>query len=191
MNFDVGVELCRKHGLPELEKRLYSSKRTLERPVLEAELSHVGPWSPTRKESIQPRGIVNRDQQPASSAEPITDGSIQAEVARKTDSGSDGAGSRVSVSSREPRSIGPNPQPVPSIRDAGDATPSRQSGRDIRYSLLELADPHLHSAKSAQYEVWDSRSQLSGRTEVKPNLKPSTYNTFSHYGSFDELFAST
>ena len=35
MNFSIAIELCRKYGLPELEKRLYSLKHTSEGPVLE------------------------------------------------------------------------------------------------------------------------------------------------------------
>ena len=41
VNFDIGLELCRKYGLPELEKRFYSLKRTLEGPVLDAEPSRI------------------------------------------------------------------------------------------------------------------------------------------------------
>ena len=44
-------------------------------------------------------------------------------------------------------------------------TSSHPLGRDSRHSLLELADPHSPSAKSVQYEVWDSRPQLSELTE--------------------------
>ncbi|KAL8652820.1 MAG: hypothetical protein Q9210_002457 [Variospora velana] len=212
VDFDVAIELCRKHGLAELEGRLYSLKHIWEKPVLEAKLSHVGPWSqPSRRlpespgsdtvsarnESTQPRGIWNRVQQPPSLAEPITDGSIQAEEDRETDSesdgaGSDGAGPSGSVSSCEPRSIERDTQPVLSIQDSGDAAPSHQLGRDIRHSLPEHGDYRSYSTKSAQYEVWDSRPQLSGLTEVRPNLNPSTCNTFSHCGSFEnDLFAPT
>ena len=35
LDFDVGIRLCRDYGLPELEKRLYSLKRTSEGTVLE------------------------------------------------------------------------------------------------------------------------------------------------------------
>lgn len=204
VNFDVGIQLCRKYGLPELEKRLYSLKRTSVGLVLEAEPSHVGPWSQTsrrlpespgsdtglaRNESTQPRGIWNRNQRLTSLAEPIPDSLITPEDAREMDLGSDVVGSRGSVTSREPRSIPRNHQLEPSIRNAKDAAPSRQLARDIRHSLLELADPHSPSAKSAQYEVWDSRPKLSELTEVEPDLRPSTWKTASHYGSFGDLFA--
>ena len=59
------------------------------------------------------------------------------------------------------------------LRSSKDATSLRQSGRDIKRSLLELADPHSPSAKSVQYKVWDSRPQLSSLIEVKPELRPS------------------
>ncbi len=194
VNFDVGIGLCRDHGLPELEKRLYSLKRTSKGPVLEAEPSHVEPRLPesdtvsARNKSTQSKGIWNRDQPPTLPGGPISDGPNEAEDAHEMDSGSDVAGSGHNVTSREPCSIQRNPQPVPLIRCTKDATSSRPLGRDTRYSLLELADPHSPSAKSVQYEVWDSRPQLSELTEVEPELRPSSWKTASHYGSLGDLF---
>ena len=121
----------------------------------------------------------------------IPDGPIEVEDADETDSGSDVAGSGDSVTSREPCPIQRNAQPVPSIRCAKDVTSSRPLGRDTRSSLLELADPHSPSAKSVQYEVWDSRPQLSELTEVEAQLRPSSWKTASHYGSLGDLFAPT
>ncbi len=196
VDFDIGIELCREYGLPELEKRLYSLKHTSEGPVLEAEPSHVEPRLPqsdtvsARNESTQSRSIWNRDQPPTLPGGSISNGPIKAEDADEMDSGSDVAGSGDSVTSREPFPIQRNPQPVPSIRCAKDAASSRQSGRDIKRSLLELADPHSPSAKSVQYEVWDSRPQLSELTEVEPQLRPSSWKTASHYGSLADLFPS-
>ena len=46
VDFDIGIEQCREYGLPELEKRLHSLRRTSEGPILEAESSHVGPRLP-------------------------------------------------------------------------------------------------------------------------------------------------
>ena len=194
VNFDVGIGLCRDHGLPELEKRLYSLKRTSEGPVLEAEPSHVRPHPPefdtvsARNESTPSTGIPNRDQPPTLPGGPISNGPIEAEDENEMDSGSDVAGSGDSATSRESCLIQRNLQPVPSIHRAKDATSSRQSGRDIKYSLLELADPHSLCAKSVQYEVWNSRPQLSELTEVNPELRPSSWETASHYGSLSDLY---
>lgn len=105
------------------------------------------------------------------------------------DSSSDGAGSGGSVTSRESCLIQRQPQPVPSIRGAKDAASSRQPEPDTWHSLPELAGPHSHSGKSVQYEVWDSRPQLSELTEVNPDLRPSSWKTASHYGSLSDLFA--
>ncbi|KAI4086785.1 MAG: hypothetical protein L6R37_008385 [Teloschistes peruensis] len=41
VNFDVGVELCRKYGLSELEKRLHSLRLPWEGPVIAAEPGHA------------------------------------------------------------------------------------------------------------------------------------------------------
>ena len=190
VDFDVGIGLCRNYGLPELEKQLYSLKRTSEGPVLEAEPSHVGPRPPeldiisARNESSQSRGIWNRDQPPTLPGGPISNGPIEAEDTDEMDSGSGD-----SVTSREPCPVQRNPQLVPSIRCAKDATSSRPLGRDTRCSLLELADPRSPFAKSVHYEVWDSRPQLSKLTEVEPQLRPSSWKTASHYGSLGDLFA--
>ena len=177
-------------------------RRTLEGPVSEAEPSHVEsrvPVSDTvsaRNESFESRGIWNRDPPPTLPGGSIPDGPIEVEDADETDSGSDVSGSDVagsgdSVTSREPCPIQRNAQPAPSIRCAKDMTSSRPLGRDTRSSLLELADPHSPSAKSVQYEVWDSRPQLSELTEVEPQLRPSSWKTASHYGSLGDLFAPT
>ena len=204
VDFDVGIELCRKYRLPQLEKRLYNLKRTSEGPVVAVEPSHVGPRSQisrglpespgsdtvsARKDSTPFRAIWNRDQSPTLSGKPITDEPRQAEDAHEMNSESDVAGSEGSVTSRHPYSVQRKPQPVPSIRGGKDAASSRQSERDIRHSLLELAGSHSHSAKSVQYEVWDSRPQLSELTEIEPDLRPSTWKSASHYGSFSDLFA--
>ena len=192
MDFDVGIRLCRNYGLLELEKRLYSLKHTSEGPVLEAEPSHVRPRSPdtisARKESTQSRGIWNRDQPRKLPGGLISDEPIDAEDADEIDSGSDVAGSGDSVTSRESCPIARNPQPVPSIRYAKDTASSRRSGRDTKDSLLQLADPISPSAKSVQYEVWDSRPQFSELTKVEPELRPSSWTTASHYGSLGDLF---
>ena len=195
VDFDIGIEQCREYGLPELEKRLHSLRRTSEGPILEAESSHVEPRLPesdtvsARNESTRSRSIWNRDQPPTLPAGSISDGPIEAEDADEMDLGSDVAGSGDSVTSREPCPIQRNRQPVPSICCAKDAASSRKSGYDTKYSLLQLADPRSPSAKSVQYEVWDSRPQLSELTEVEPELRPSSWKTASHYGSLGDLFA--
>ena len=87
MDFDIGIGLYREYELPELEKRLYSLKRTSEGPILEAEPSHVGPQPPesdtvsARNKSSQSRGIWNRDQPPTLLGESISNGLIEAEDA--------------------------------------------------------------------------------------------------------------
>ena len=195
VNFDFGIALCRNHGLSELEKRIRSLKRTSEGSVLEADPSHFKHRLPeldtvsARNESTRSRSIWNRAQPPKLPGGSISDEPIEAEDANEMDSGSDVAGSGDSVTSREPCPIQQNPQPVPSIRCAKGAMSSRPLGRDSRYSLLELVDPHSPSAKSIQYEVWDSQPQLSELTEVEPELGPSSWKTASHYGSLGDLFA--
>ena len=160
VDFDIGIEQSQEYGLPELEKRLHSLRRTLEGPVSEAEPSHVEPRLPVsdtvsaRNESFESRGIWNRDPPPTLPGGSIPDGPIEVEDADETDSGSDVAGSGDSVTSREPCPIQRNAQPAPSIRCAKDATSSRPLGRNTRSSLLKLVDPHSPSAKSVQYEAF-------------------------------------
>jgi len=113
VDFDLGIELCRKHQISELEKGLYSLKRRLEGPALEVELSHVGPWSQTfrqlpespgsdrvsaRNESTQSRRILDRDRPVTSSGGPIANRSMQAEGAHGMDSRLDSASSKGSNS---------------------------------------------------------------------------------------------
>ena len=202
VDFDVGIELCRLYGLYQLEQRLYDVKSTSEGLAVEVDASHVGPAGqtfrllpespgsdtvPARKESTPSSGIWSQDQPPTSPGGLNTDESMQAEDAREMDSGS--AGSEGSVTSRESYSIQRQPQPVPSIRGAEDAASSRHPEHDTWHPLTELAGPHSPSAQSVQYEVWDSQPQRSELTEVKPDLKPSSWKTASHYGSFSDLFA--
>ena len=60
-----------------------------------------------------------------------------------------------------------------------------------RTVFQKLPLPRPPSAKSVQYEGWDSRPQLSELTEVEPQLRPSSWKTASHYGSLGDLFAPT
>ena len=46
MDFDIRIEQCREYGLPKLEKRFYSLRRTSEGPVLEVEPSYIEPRLP-------------------------------------------------------------------------------------------------------------------------------------------------
>ncbi len=215
VDFDLGIELCRKYQISELEKRLYSLKRI-----------HVGPWSQTfrqlpespesdrvsaRNESTQSRRILDRNRPVTSSGGPIANRPMQAEGAHDMDSrldrasskgsnsegsdsegsGSEDSDSEGSYTPRKACSMQRKPPPLRSMHIAKDATSSRQSGRDSQYSLCELASPHSNPAKSVQYEVWDSQPQLSELTEVKPDLNSSTWKTTSHYGSYSDLFAPT
>ena len=188
VNFDVGIGLCRKYQLPELEEQLHSLKRTSEEP------SHVGPPLQesdrvlARNEGTRFRGTANRETPPASPGRPITNGPMQAEDAHGMDPGSVVAGLGGSVTPRAPCSIRRNPQSVPSIRCAKEAASSRQSRPDTGHSLLKPADRHLPSAKSVRYEVWNSQPQLSELTEVTPDLRPPVRGADSHYGSFSDLF---
>jgi hypothetical protein len=216
VDFDLGIELCRKYQISELEKRLYSLKRRLEGPALEVEPSHVGPWSQTfrqlpespgsdrvsaRNESTQSRRILDRDRPVTSSGGPIANRPMQAEGTHGMDSrldrasskgsNSEGSDSEGSYTPRKACSMQRKPPPLRSMHIAKDAASSRQSGRDSRYPLCELASPHSNPAKSVQYEVWDSQLQLSELTEVKPDLNSSTWKTTSHYGSYSDLFAPT
>ncbi|KAI4266210.1 MAG: hypothetical protein L6R35_006974 [Caloplaca aegaea] len=73
VNLEIGIDLCRRYELPELEKRLKELKRAPEGTVLEAEPGHLGPLSrglpespglnivSARNESTQSRGICNPD----------------------------------------------------------------------------------------------------------------------------------
>lgn len=121
-------------------------RRTSEGPVLEAESNHVEPRLPepdtvsARNESIESRGIWNRDPSPTLLGGLISDRPFEAKDVDEMDSGSDVADSGNNVTSRESCPIQRNRQLVPSIRCAKDATSSRPLGRDTRYSLLELAD---------------------------------------------------
>ena len=182
VDLDIAIEQCQEYGLPELERRLHSLRRTSEGPVLEAESSHVEPRLP------ESDTISNRVQPSTLPGGPNSNGSIEAEDADEMDSGSDMEGSGDSVTFREPCPVLRNLQLVPSTRCTKDATSLRQSGRDINRSLSEIADPRSLSAKSVPYEIWDSRPQLSNLTEVKPELRPSSWETASHYGSLSDLY---
>ena len=77
VNFDIEIRLCRKYEQSELEKRLYSLKRTSEGQVLEADLSHVRPRPSalnTMSARTQSRGIWNGDQTPTLPGDLISHG---------------------------------------------------------------------------------------------------------------------
>ena len=195
VDFDVGIELCRKYGLSQLEKRLHSLIQPSEGPIIAAEPGHAISRSQTpeqllelsgsertsaQNEAAESRGVWIRDHPLPSSGGPIIDGQMQGGYAYEMDS--DSIDSVDSITPHEPSSIQRKPQPLPSTRCEKGAASSRQS-------LLENANLPTHCAKSPQYEIWDSRLQLSKLTEVEPDLRPSTWKTASHYGSLSDLFA--
>lgn len=180
VNLEIGIDLCRRYKLPELEKRLKELKRAPKGTVHEAEPGHLGPSS---------RASRRLPESPGLNTVSAGNGSTQPREICGTNAGSDGADSRGSVSPREPRSTEQSPQSVPSLRDVGDSAPLHRLRHNISHSLPELADRHSHSAKSGLYELWDSQPQLSGLTVVRPNLNPSNYTALPDYGSFDDLFA--
>jgi len=186
VGFDIGIELCRKYGLVELEKRLYNLKPSSEGPVLDAEPSHTRAPSQTsrllreppdsnsvspRNSSSEPMGIRDRDQLLATLRGDIIDEPIQAEDASEMDSGSDAAGSEASVISCKPlleRSA--QLQAHKPIRRGKDSALSRHSSTDLPYS------------------VWDSEPRYSQLSEVKPDLKPHSWETASPYPSFTDMY---
>ncbi len=185
VGFDIGIELCRKYGLVELEKRLYSLK-PFEEPVLDAEPSYTRAPSQTsrllreppdsnsvlpRNSSSEPMGIRDRGQLLVTLRGDIIDEPIQAEDASEMDSGSDAAGSEASVISCKPsleRSA--QLQAHKSIRRGKDSALSRHSSTDLPYS------------------VWDSEPRYSRLSEVQPDLKPSSWKTASPYPSFTDTY---
>ncbi|KAL9124034.1 MAG: hypothetical protein Q9217_006594 [Psora testacea] len=196
VSFSIGIELCREYGLPELEKRLYSLKQTSEEPII-AEPSHTRSRSQTpgqlpesigserifsQNEAAQSMGMSFRDYPLALSGGPIIDEPTQAGDAHGMDSSSDEVDSEENITLREAASIQRKSQSVLSTLCEKGAASSHQS-------LLESANLSSHSAKSPQYEVWDSQPKLSMLTEVKPDLRPPTSETVSPYGSFSSLFA--
>ena len=197
VNFNIGIELCREYGLHQLEQRLCSLKRTSEGPVEAAEPNYVGSWSQIFRqlpesigserasalnETTQSREVWIRDQSLALSGGLIINRPMETGDAHEMDSGSDVTDSGNGVTSCELSWTQRESQSVPSIRCANGAASPRQS-------LLESANVVSHSAKSAQYEVWDSQPQLSELEAVEPDLRPSSWRTASHYGSLDDLFA--
>ncbi len=186
VGFDIGIELCRKYGLVELEKRLYNLKPSSKGPVLDAEPSHTRAPSQTsrllreppdsnsvlpRNSSSEPMGIRDRDQLLATLRGDIIDELIQAEDVSEMDLGSDAAGSEASVISCKPlleRSA--QLQAHKPIRRGKDSALSRHSSTDLPYS------------------VWDSEPRYSQLSEVKPDLKPPSWKTASPYPSFTDMY---
>ena len=171
-------------------------RRTSKESILKAEFSHIesrlseSNTVSTRNESTQSKSIWNRDQSSTLSARFIFDKSIEAKNADKINSDSDITGSENSVTSRESCSITRNSQSMLSIRYAKNTASSRRLERDIKYSLLQLADSISRFVKSVQYEIWNSRPQFSKLTKVEPELRSFSWTTVSHYDSLSDLFVS-
>ncbi|KAL8816166.1 MAG: hypothetical protein Q9223_004775 [Gallowayella weberi] len=199
VDFDVGIELCQKYELSELEKRLHSLRQPWEGPVMGAQLGHTRSWGQTpgqlpesngsERMSAQNKGTQSRvawirDHPRASSEGSEINGPTQVGDVHGTDSDSDATDTEDSVTPRKPGLIQRKSQLVPLTRCEKGAASSC-------HSLFDNANLPSHSAKSPHYEVWDSRPQLSKLTEVEPDLRPSTWRTASRYGSLIDLFAPT
>ena len=204
VDFEIGIGLCRKYGLAELEERLYSLKPALEGPILEVQQSQVMPPSepfttvPELPGSdlgslqdfiTEQRGIWERERTGTLPRGPISDVPVHADDTSEMDSVSDTPDSEASLTSHGPCSIQGNAQlqaeEVSSIRRGNTVALLRQSGTNIGDSLLE--DPYPQSTSNLHYSAWDSQPQYSQLTEIKPNLKPGSWETASRYGSFTEL----
>ncbi|KAL8915704.1 MAG: hypothetical protein Q9172_006746 [Xanthocarpia lactea] len=118
VNFDIGIELSRRYGLSELEKRLDSLRSSSDLPISEAVSITCSQTSRRHSElpgsdSVSARNDSNRSKGTGSRDQPIADGPVQVDGAHDTDSDSDEASSGSSDTSPEPCSSRRNSQPVP------------------------------------------------------------------------------
>ena len=173
VDFDIAIGLCHDYNLSELEKQLCNLKSTYKQPVVQSETSQARPLL-QELNTIGPRN------------------ESEAEDSDEMDSDSDMESSEESIISHESSPIQQqSSQPVPSIRvtkDAKSSVPQPRRDTEDTPTLLDLSDLRPPAAKSIPYEVWDSESQHSALTEVRPESKPSSWRSASHYGSLGNLF---
>ena len=138
-----------------------------------------------QNESTQFREIWNWDLFSTSLKKFITEESMKAEDTHEINLSSEILmSSKSSITSCESHLIQWKSWSMLSIYCAKNISSSHQFRHDIRYFIF--AD----SAKSVQYEIWDSQSQLSALTEVEFDLKSFTWKMILHYNSFNNLFTS-
>ncbi|KAL9638791.1 MAG: hypothetical protein Q9204_001365 [Flavoplaca sp. TL-2023a] len=108
VDFDIGIELCRRYGLYELEKRLDGLGSSSDLPISEAvsvpietysQTSRRHPGSP-RSESVSARNDSNRFKGTKNRDQPIADGPLQVDDAHDTDLDSDEASSGMTYDAR-------------------------------------------------------------------------------------------
>jgi len=199
VDFDIGIECCRKCGLAELEKQLLSLKPVSQEPVVDTQPDHA--TSPTqfpnrvsespRHTSVSPQHVSSELNRPQGSAGgPILCGPIQSEHECKSDSVSDNSTtSESSLASSERSSPHHNArrkaQEIISIDLAKEAS-SPQSDHDTRSSLPEEIDLKLQPAEASYYSYWDSEPRKSRLSEAHLDLKPHS-RISSRYGSATDV----
>lgn len=150
--FTTGIELCRKHGLVDLEKQLLNLKSTSKEPVLEVPQNRIKPPIDIVRqlfENISPQPISTELNQAQTSRGPVSDGPTQPGHTYEFESDSDISGSDTGLSGK----IQPNK--ANSIPSGGESPP----------------------AINSHYSIWNSEG-TSGFTQAPRSLdqtEPVTY----------------
>ena len=214
VTFDIGLELCREYGLPELVKRLCSLKRIVEEPVLDAEPSCIRHRSQTyerlpesvgsdavlaQKESTRSREIWNHDKPPTPSGNPVTNGLFQVANACNIDSDSDVADSGGSDTSYEPCSTQQMPQPVPSrsqsdspdleddigVEDLSEVYPNSDAASESSTSSSEISTERESEQSSVHLGAKAASLRQSSQSFLMETMPRSPTANNSHYSIAD------
>ena len=161
VDFQIGIDLCRRHGLVELEKELQVLKSNSEelapRPTSFKNETLNRRWSPVRELSQQEPALLQLSTESRRVEHMIEEDQIRAEY---TDSGADIEGSVSSVKSHDNASIEEYVQPQ-----------EKRHSHDAESSLPPLS-------------IWEYQSHRSCLRQVNLDLGMDSRNLSSQYGSF-------
>ncbi len=194
VDLNVGIDLCRQYNLTELEDRLQTWKPAEKGPTLTSSNRPVDSVPSPRPVSIRSQVSTEgrqaelketRDRAQHWTSSQKLD-SVDDQIREDdTDSASDTAGSESSVRLHEIALIQNTQSRVhepSSIHQGMGSTKSRYSS-NADCSLCDTSNCEHLRMSNLEYEIWNSQSEHSHLTEVKPDLRPHSWETASKYAS--------
>lgn len=186
VDLNVGIDLCRRFNLADLEDRLQSWKPAGRGPTSTSSNRAVDSVPSPRPVLIRSQVLTegqqvelkeNRDRAQHWTLSQKLD-SVDDQIREDdTDSASDTAGSESSVRSHETASMQNAQSRVHELS-------SVHQGMNSDCFLRDAPNREHLRTSNLEYEIWNSQSERSHLTEVKPDLRPHSWGTASKYASF-------
>lgn len=172
VDFDIGIELCRKYKLVELEQRLLHLKASAEGETYEAQSHHAQPAAqnvdPLLKQptctSIPPHDMANNAEKAKESPGQIIPESVIQRVDSNLLKSKPASSTCFSIQRNDE-------QGQETIDDGGDGSSWPVSVDDTKTPPDEGITPNLPAAEPSNGQYWESQPEMSRLSQVHLELK--------------------